>query len=167
MVEEILAEDPGHKVVVFSFFKPMLRIIGAELAKRKIEYVTLTGDHTPADRYTAISRFNTDKHVRVFLSSDAGAYGVDLNQGSHLLCYDLPWSAGLLAQRVSRIDRTNSAWSSITIGYFYGKGTIEQRMFTQLHEKQRVAGAWLDGKFDAKTGALPLNLQSLREFLTN
>ena len=106
-IKEILAEDPKHKVAVFAYFKPMLAMIGAQLVKLKIPFTTLTGDMTSAkERYRRIDRFNDDPECKVFLSSDAGAYGVDLNQGSHLICYDLPWSAGALAQRVARIDRT-------------------------------------------------------------
>jgi SNF2 family DNA or RNA helicase len=164
-VDEILAEDPKHKVVVFSYFKPMLAIIGAKLKARHIGFTTITGDVKAADRDTRIVRFNTDPSCRVFLSSDAGAYGVDLNQGSHLVCYDLPWSAGVLLQRVSRIDRTSSGFPSINIIYLYGANTIEQRMYEQLAQKMAVADAFIDGQFDAATGSLPLDLSSLREFL--
>ena len=164
-VTEILDEDPRHKVVVFSYFKPMLRMIGQEMRKLKIPYVTITGDVAGKDRDDRIVRFNTDPGLRMFLSSDAGAYGVDLNMGSHLICYDLPWSAGALAQRISRIDRTNSAFDSINIGYMYGIDTVEERMLNLLQQKRKVAKAFLDGEFDSKSGRITLDLQSLREFL--
>ena len=135
-VNEIVDEDPRHKVVVFSYFKPMLRMIGAELRKRKIPWVLIDGDVTGKDRDLRIQKFNNDPGTRVFLSSDAGAYGVDLNQGSHLVCYDLPWSSGALAQRISRIDRTNSAFDRIIITYMFGAGTIEERMFNMLQQKR-------------------------------
>ena len=166
LVEEILTEHSRHKVVIFSYFKPMLRIIAKEIERKRLaEYVILDGDVPARERWTHIKRFNTDRQCRIFLSSDAGAYGVNLDAGSHLICYDLPWSAGLLAQRISRIDRTSSAWDGITISYMFGKATIEERMYHQLAQKKAVAGAWLDGKYDAKTGALPLDYESLREFL--
>jgi SNF2 family DNA or RNA helicase len=170
-VTEILDEDPRHKVVVFSYFKPMLRMIAAEcFAKIKhgplgAGLTMITGDVAGIERDKRIVRFNTDPTCRIFLSSDAGAYGVDLNQGSHLICYDLPWSAGALAQRISRIDRTNSAFDQINIGYMYGLNTIEERMFRMLQQKRKVAKAFLDGEFDAKSGRITLDLQSLREFL--
>ena len=164
-VNEIVEEDPRHKVVVFSYFKPMLRMIGAELRRLKIPWVLIDGDVTGKDRDLRIQKFNNDPSTRVFLSSDAGAYGIDLNQGSHLICYDLPWSSGALAQRISRIDRTNSAFGQIIITYMFGAGTIEERMFNMLQQKRKVSRAFLDGEFDAKTAQLSLNLQSLREFL--
>ena len=165
LAEEILDEDPSFKLVVFSYFKPMLRIIGEVLTKKKIGFVTITGDVVAGERDRRIQRFNNDPTCRVFLSSDAGAYGVDLNRGSHLVCYDLPWSAGVLQQRISRIDRTSSSFQSINVMYLVGKDTIEERMLGQLQQKMAVAGAFLDGKFDLATGSLPLDYQSLREFL--
>lgn len=165
MITEIVEEDPRHKVVVFSFFKPMLEIIGTELRKLGITHSTINGDVTGLERDKRIQSFNTNPNHRVFLSSDAGAYGISLGAGSHLICYDLPWSAGALAQRVSRIDRTDSLFDQITIGYMFGQGTIEERMFNMLQQKRKVARAFIDGEFDVKSGMLKLDLQSLREFL--
>jgi SNF2 family DNA or RNA helicase len=164
-VVDILAEAPDHKVVVFSFFKPMIAMIGQAMVKLKIPFTTLTGDITSAqERDRRIERFNNDPACKVFLSSDAGAYGVSLGKGSHLISYDLPWSAGALAQRVARIDRTDSAFKQIRIVYMYGHQTIEQRMYEMLQQKAKVARAFVDGEFD-KGGVLKLDLQSLREFL--
>ena len=162
MVHQILDEDPNHKVVVFSYFRPMLRIIEKALGRPS---VLIDGMTSQQGRDRAIQAFNHDPKTRIFLSSDAGAYGVDLNQGSHLICYDLPWSAGALAQRVARIDRTNSAFKQINISYLYGQSTIEERMYRMLAQKMRVARAFLDGDFDGKTGGIKLDLESLREFL--
>ena len=165
MIEEIVAEDPLNKVVVFSFFKPILSLMEAELSKRRIGHTKITGDVNSTERFSRIKKFNNDLGCRVFLSSDAGAYGVDLNRGSHLINYDLPWSAGVLSQRVSRIDRTSSSFGSITIAYLYGKDSIEERMLRQLKGKLLVAGAFLDGKYDLESGSLPLDFQSLKQFL--
>jgi SNF2 family DNA or RNA helicase len=164
-MQNILDEDPTHKVVVFSYFKPMLKIIEAALDKLGISHVKITGDVNTQTRHRHITAFNHDPKCRVFLSSDAGAYGVNLNRGSHLICYDLPWSAGVLQQRISRIDRTSSSFSSIMVIYLYGQGTIEERMMRQLKDKLAVAGAFLDGDYDLQTGSLPLDFESLKDFL--
>jgi SNF2 family DNA or RNA helicase len=171
-VEEILDEDPRYKVVVFSYFKPMLAMIARELlAKIKkgplgAGLTMITGDVAGIERDRRIQRFNNDPDCRIFLSSDAGAYGINLNQGSHLLCYDLPWSSGALLQRISRIDRTDSAFKTINIGYMFGLDTIEERMFNMLIQKRKVARAFIDGEFDGKAGgSINLDLESLREFL--
>jgi hypothetical protein len=166
MVEEILEEDPAHKVVVFSFFRPMLKLMAAGLKSRNFGYAMIHGDVVSEARDREIVRFNNDPSTRVFLSSDAGAYGVDLYAGSHLISYDFPWSAGRLGQRIARIDRTASTWPSINVIYLYSRATIEERMFAMLIEKLKVVGAVLDGKgFDPTKGDLPLDLESLYQFL--
>lgn len=166
LVEEIFTESMDQKVVLFSGFKPVLKLIGEELVKRKIGFTSMTGDTSSRRRQERITRFNTDPSCRLFLSSDAGAYGVNLDSGTHLLNYDLPWSAGALDQRVARIDRTSSKHEKIQIMYLYTAMTIEERQYHMLKEKARVADAFVDGKgYDPKGGILELGLGSLREFL--
>ena len=94
LINEILDEDPSYKIVVFSFFKPMLTLIEDECHGRNWNTVRVDGDVSASDRDDRIVAFNTDPKVRIFLSSDAGAYGISLGAGSHLVSYDLPWSTG-------------------------------------------------------------------------
>lgn len=166
-VEEIFTESMDQKVVVFSGFKPMLKIIGDRLMAKKIGFTSMTGDTPAKDRHERITRFNTQPDCRLFLSSDAGAYGVNLDSGTHLINFDLPWSAGALKQRVARIDRTSSKHERIDILYLYTSGTIEERQYHMLAEKDRIAEAFIDGKGypSGDGGVLQLELSSLREFL--
>lgn len=165
-VSDIFDTDETAKIVVFSGFKPMLGLIGARLRDLKIGYTSMTGDTPAAVRQQRMSRFNDDPRCRVFLSSDAGAYGINLQSGSHLINYDFPWSAGALAQRVARIDRTSSERQQINIVYLYNHGTIEQRQLEMLRQKTEVADAFVDGLGIDTSGSLALNLSSLRGFLS-
>lgn len=162
-VEDILS-DPSAKVVVFSGFKAMLGIIEAEVTKLGYESTLISGDVSAALRDERIVRFNNDPGCRVFLSSDAGAYGVNLDSGTHLISYDLPWSAGSFAQRVARIDRTSSKHESIVVDSMFSLGTIEERQYAMLQQKRRISEAFIDGKFSVD-GSMALSLESLREFL--
>lgn len=165
-VDEILAEDPANKVVIFSGFKGMLNFIAAEVRKRKYAYGRIDGDVPSRDRDQEIVRFNTDPSCRVFLSSDAGAYGVNLDKGSHLISYDLPWSSGAFSQRTARIDRLSSVHKSIVIDSMFAQNTVEARQYAMLQQKRKISDAFLDGKYDAK-GVISLDLASLREFLVD
>jgi SNF2 family DNA or RNA helicase len=164
MVMESLSEDPKNKIVVYSFFKPMIAMLKARIeGKLRKPVAVITGDHTQLQRRQALARFS--KHTPVLLSSDAGQYGVDLPYANYLMSYDLPWSAGAYAQRVARIDRTSSQFPHVTVMTLLTRGTIEERQFAMLRQKGMVAGAWLDGQnIDAK-GGLTLSLESLRQFL--
>ena len=144
----------------------MLALMEAELDRLKISHVKVTGDVKTKDRDIAIRAFN-ETDVQVFLSSDAGAYGVNLDRGSHLICYDLPWSVGH-ARSAGGTHRPHVVLvRQITVSYVYCANTIEERMFDQLTTKMKVANAWVDGDFDQDTGSLPLDFQSLSEFLTD
>ena len=66
---------------------------------------------------------------------------------------------------MARIDRTNSAFDQIMVGYMFGEDTIEDRMLRMLRQKQAVSRAFVDGDYDPKSGALRLDLESLREFV--
>lgn len=163
-VEQILLEDPINKVVVFSGFKSMLDIISHELKQKKYKHTLLSGDVPTSVRDERIVKFNTDPNCRIFLSSDAGAYGVNLDAGTHLISYDLPWSAGSFAQRIARIDRTSSKHESIVINSMFCRGTIEERQYEMLIQKKKISEAFIDGNYDPK-GELRLDLGSLSSFL--
>lgn len=162
LIDEILTEDPKNKVVLFSFFKPMLALIGSKL---KVDYEMFTGDLTPRERDTAQARFTKEKGCRVLLSSDAGGIGVDLPVANYLISYDLPWSAGKFEQRNGRIVRISSKWPEVTLITMVMRGSIEERMAQMLGEKMKIAAAWLDGEGVDKQGTFTLSVGTLAEFL--
>ena len=163
VIEEILEADPANKVVLFSFFKPMLNILQSTL---KVPSVMFTGDQTARERDEAIERFTNDKRCRVFLSSDAGGIGVDLPIANYLISYDLPWSAGKFEQRNGRILRISSEWPEVTLLSMLMKDSVEERMWDMLIEKSAIAAAWLDGEGVDAQGTFALTLSSLADFLS-
>jgi SNF2 family DNA or RNA helicase len=118
------------------------------------------------ERDRAKQRFQTEDGVRLFLSSDAGGYGVDLPQANYLISYDLPWSAGKLDQRDARIIRLSSTHPHVTITSFVMKGSIEERQYEMLQQKRAINQAFIDKKYDSQ-GKFDLSLGTLSEFLSN
>jgi SNF2 family DNA or RNA helicase len=127
--------------------------------------VLVNGDMSNKAKDVAKRRFQTDPKCRLFLSSDAGGYGVDLPQAQYLISYDLPWSAGALAQRNARIIRLSSTFDTVTIFSLLMKGSIEERQYDMLAQKNLIASAVVDGKGADSDGRLVLNLSTLRTFL--
>jgi SNF2 family DNA or RNA helicase len=162
LIDEILDADPKNKVVLFSFFKPMLDIIGRHL---KVDHELFTGDFTPRERDAAVERFTKQRSCRVLLSSDAGGIGVDLPVANFLISYDLPWSAGKFEQRNGRIIRISSKWPEVTLVSMVMRDSIEERMLDMLEQKSAIAAAWLDGKGVDKQGTFTLTLGTLADFL--
>lgn len=163
LIDELLAADPLNKVVVFSFFKGNLHLLKDHYLFSAVEF---HGEMNAKEKDRAKTHFQTDPHCRIFLSSDAGGYGVDLPEANYLVNYDLPWSAGKLDQRNARIVRLSSAWESVTLVNLIMRGSIEERMYDMLTEKRAIASAVVDGRGISKKGTLALDLKSLTEFLS-
>lgn len=164
-IKDVLDEDPNNKVVLFSFFKKNLRII-QEATQGFTQSVLFMGGMDASARDTAKQKFATEDSVRLFLSSDAGGYGVDLPQANYLISFDLPWSAGKLDQREARIIRLSSTHPHVTITAFVMKGSIEERQYEMLMQKRGINSAFLDGNYDNQ-GKFELSLGTLSDFLKN
>lgn len=163
-VSQVLEEDPKNKVVLFSFFKENLRII-QEATKKICNSVLFTGDMSSDEKDAAKQEFSNRADVRLFLSSDAGGYGVDLPMANYLISYDLPWSSGKLEQREARIIRLSSQFDHVTIATFVMQGSIEERQYEMLQQKKLINEAWVDGKHHDIKGGFELTLSSLTSFL--
>lgn len=164
-ITDVLNEDPTNKIVLFSFFKKNLRLI-QEATKGLTGSVLFMGGMAANERDNAKQRFQSDPSVRLFLSSDAGGYGVDLPQANYLISYDLPWSAGKLDQRDARIIRLSSVHPHVTITAFVMKGSIEERQYEMLQQKREINKAFIDKGYDSQ-GKFDLNLGTLSEFLAH
>lgn len=163
LIDEILAANPANKLCVFSFFKGNLHALKDHYVWSAVEF---HGEMNAKQKDEAKTYFQTDPHCRLFLSSDAGGYGVDLPQANYLLNFDLPWSAGKLDQRNARIVRLSTTWESVSVLTIMMRGSIEERMYDLLAQKRAIASAIVDGKGIGKKGTLALNLASLSEFLS-
>jgi SNF2 family DNA or RNA helicase len=121
---------------------------------------------TSKERDAAVVKFQTDPKSRVFVSTDAGGYGLDLPQANLLINYDLPWQAGLLKQRNARVRRASSEWEHVVVQDFLVAETIEERLLEMLRHKIAVSDAFVDGEGILEDGTLGSDLDSLRSFLS-
>jgi SNF2 family DNA or RNA helicase len=163
-VNRILEEDPVNKVVIFSFFKLNLQLLNSAFAG-KTKTVLFTGGMSSQQKDDSKRQFGNDPDTRLFLSSDAGGYGVDLPMANHLISYDLPWSAGKLDQRESRIIRLSSKFPHVTVTSFVMRGSIEERQYDMLQEKRLINRAFIDKGYDSQ-GRYEITLGSLSDFLS-
>jgi SNF2 family DNA or RNA helicase len=161
-VKDFLDLDPKNKVVVFVSFVEMAHILRA---KWNPGAVVFTGSMTAGMRDSAKMQFQKDPDIRVFISTDAGGYGLDLPEANLLINYDQPWTAGLLKQRNARIRRASSEWDYVVVQDFVMADTLEERMLDMVDHKAAVSSAIIDGEGIAEDGSLISDLDSLRSFL--
>lgn len=159
-----LLEMNGHnKIIIFSFFKDMGRILQKELSD--YDSVIYNGDMNPSAKAAAVARFQEDPDCRLFIASDAGAFGVDLPQANYLFNYDQVESAGKMDQRNGRHVRAGSKHSKVYIVNYLMEGTVEERLFARLGFKRKVARAIIDGKHRGSNGVIENDVISLSDFL--
>lgn len=139
-LEEILSESiasNGHKAVVFSQWSNMLAFTEPALKRLGLGYVKLTGAVPSAKRGDLIQKFFDDPDCRVFLSTDAGGVGLNLQAASLVINLDLPWNPAVLEQRIARAHR-HGQLSSVQVINLIAKDTIEERMLDTLAAKKNV-----------------------------
>ncbi|HXZ01251.1 MAG TPA: DEAD/DEAH box helicase [Stellaceae bacterium] len=140
---DIFAE-PEAKAVVFSQWTRTHHIIIRRLDALGLGYVSFHGGVASEKRPALIDRFRNDPACRVFLSTDAGSTGLNLQHASTLVNMDLPWNPAILEQRIARIHRMGQT-RPVRVINFVAKGTIEEGMLSVLAFKRSLAAGILDG----------------------
>ncbi len=140
-------QQQTSKIVVFSQWERMTRIISQELDKKDIKYEYLHGGVPSKKREALFDNFNNDPEVKVFLSTDAGGTGLNLQAASYLVNIDLPWNPAVLEQRIARIHRIGQK-KNISVINLVSAGTIEHRMLDVLSFKSSLADGILDSGAD-------------------
>ncbi|MBP6711578.1 MAG: DEAD/DEAH box helicase, partial [Propionivibrio sp.] len=155
-----LFKQPEAKAVVFSQWTRTHDIVIRRLEARGIGYVSFHGGVPSEKRPALVERFRDDPDCRVFLSTDAGATGLNLQHASTLVNMDLPWNPALLEQRIARIHRMGQK-RPVQIVNFVAKGTIEEGMLSVLAFKRSLSAGILDGG----TGEISLGGSRLNRFM--
>jgi len=132
-----LTENPENKLVIFSQWKRMFDLLIIELRKKNISFEYLNGDIPAIQRKIIIEKFEKDPDVKVFLSTDAGGVGVNLQSANILINIDLPWNPAVLEQRIGRIYRLGQK-KHINVFNFISRGSIEHRILYLLDFKKSV-----------------------------
>jgi superfamily II DNA or RNA helicase len=136
------AVDAGHRILVFSQFTSMLKIIREELEKRKLKYCYLDG--STKDRQDRVRKFNSDKSIPLFLISlKAGGSGLNLTGADMVIHFDPWWNPAVEDQatdRAHRIGQKNTVYSIKLIT----KGTVEEKVLQMQQKKKSVIDATLE-----------------------
>lgn len=141
-----VSETP--KVVIFSQWERMTRLVAQELERSGVDFVYLHGSVPARERQERIEAFHTSSQIRVFLSTDAGATGLNLQVANVIINLDLPWNPAVLEQRIGRIHRIGQS-RGIEVINLIAADTIEEDMLSKLRFKASLFEGVLDGGEDA------------------
>lgn len=142
ILEEVFAEGE-EKVVIFSQWERMTRIVAQELNSLGIKFEHLHGGVPSTNRGKLFENFNNDPDCKVFLSTDAGGVGLNLQAASLLINLDIPWNPAVLEQRIARIYRLGQK-RNVSIINMVSTDTIEHKMLSVLSFKKGLAEGILD-----------------------
>lgn len=133
----------GTSVVVFSDSKQLLDLLGEAMASKGIDFVTITGDDSAADRHAAIERFQSGS-VQYILISRAGDTGITLTKASVMVRLTRSWSYVVHTQAEDRVHRIGSEQhDSITYIDYVTESTVEEGQLVRLNSKKEKATAVL------------------------
>jgi SNF2 family DNA or RNA helicase len=158
-MRELAAAGP-HKVVVFSQWEIMLRKAAEVLAGLGIGYVLLHGGVPGKERRALQDRFRDDEACRVFLSTDAGGTGLNLQAADTVINLDVPWNPAVLEQRIARVHRLGQH-RPVQVINLVTRGSIEERVLETL----RVKRSLFDGVFSGTTDAVSFAALERKPFL--
>jgi superfamily II DNA or RNA helicase len=139
-----LFEEEGIKAVVFSQWLRMHEVLVKEMQKKPWEHVLFHGGVPSAKRNDLVDRFRDDPKCRLFLATDAGGVGLNLQFASVVVNMDLPWNPAVLEQRIGRVHRLGQK-RKVQVINFVAKGTIEEGMLSVLSFKKSLFAGVLDG----------------------
>ncbi len=134
-------ESGGHKVLIFSQFVSMLKLMRAALDEDDIKYEYLDG--STQDRAACIERFQTDPTVPVFLISlKAGGAGLNLTAADTVIHFDPWWNPAVEDQASDRAHRIGQK-KVVTVYRLVAAGTIEEKILQLKQKKKDLVAAVL------------------------
>jgi ERCC4-related helicase len=86
----------------------------------------------------ARSQWEHPQTITILLGTDAASEGLNLQQFSALINYDLPWNPMRVEQRIGRIDRIGQEAPAVRILNLYMEGTIEEDTYDTLKRRIRL-----------------------------
>ncbi|MFO0897381.1 MAG: DEAD/DEAH box helicase [Pirellulales bacterium] len=143
LLEEVF-ESPEAKVVVFSQWLGTHELLMRRFDPRGWQSVFFHGGVSSEGRKKLIDRFRDDPACRLFLSTDAGGVGLNLQHASNVINMDLPWNPAVLEQRIGRVHRMGQKLP-VQVVNFIAQGTIEEGMLSLLGFKKSLSAGILDG----------------------
>ncbi len=136
-VDEILSG--GHRLLVFSAFASMLRIMRTALDKREISYGYLDGSTKDKDRQDEVARFMQPDGPPLFLCSlKAGGVGLTLTAADYVILYDPWWNPAVERQAIDRTHRIGQQ-RAVTAYRLVTTGTVEEKIRALAERKSALS----------------------------
>ncbi len=170
LLEKLDIHNTDRKIIIFSEWVKVHKLIAHMLRENNIGFVELNGKIPVKLRGDLIRKFEENKDYKVFLSTEAGGAGLNLQVADILINFELPWNPAKKNQRIGRIDRLGQQSNKLTIFNFITRNSIEQQIASGLLVKQSLFDGVLDKNtsvdfVDFSTKGRSQFIQQLEEFI--
>jgi superfamily II DNA or RNA helicase len=139
-----LIESPANKVVIFSQWLRMHALLVKRIKDKPWGHVLFHGGVESSKRKDLVDQFREDPNCRVFLATDAGGVGLNLQHANIVINMDLPWNPAVLEQRIGRVHRLGQT-QPVSVVNYVSQGTIEEGMLGVIQFKKNLFAGVLDG----------------------
>lgn len=127
IIDELVVQNK-RKMVIFSEWTTMTFLIAKHLSDMGIPFVELSGKVPVKKRQALIDGFTNNPECRVFLSTDAGGTGLNLQAADCVVNFELPWNPAKMNQRIGRVSRIGQESGCINVINLIAKNSIEERI---------------------------------------
>jgi len=134
-IDSILGEEPDQKIIIFTEFVATQSYLQKLLTSKGYTVSILNGSMSIDERNDALREFR--EKTSIFISTDAGGEGLNLQFSNIIINYDLPWNPMKIEQRCGRADRIGQK-RDVHIYNFIITDTVENRVREVLEEKLSV-----------------------------
>lgn len=143
LIPEAISNE--HRILVFSQFTSMLRIIEEELKDMNISYFYLEGSTPTQERNDLVKRFNNGEGSVFLISLKAGGTGLNLTGADTVIHYDPWWNPAVEDQATDRVHRIGQQ-NKVHVMKLITKGTIEERIFKLQRKKKELSDSVISSK---------------------
>ena len=134
-IDEIISADCGQKIIIFTEFVATQQYLQKLLVSKDYTVTILNGSMSIDERNEALRKFRNETNI--FISTDAGGEGLNLQFSNIIINYDLPWNPMKIEQRCGRVDRIGQQ-RDVHIYNFIITDTVENRVREVLEEKLSI-----------------------------
>ena len=156
LLQHLLKQEKWEHVLVFVSSKRAARNLAAKLNRDGIQADAFHGDLDQDERTFVLSQFK-NRNIRVLISTDIAARGIDIQNLSTVVNYDLPRSPVGYIHRIGRTGRAGSKGIAVSFVDHSDQAfftLIEKRTKLQL-EREQIPGFELTGDAPVRKKGLP------------
>ncbi len=140
IIEQLMSEN--RKVLVFSQFVEMLRLIESDVQKHDWKYAMLHG--STRNREVEIEKFQSGHAPLFLISLKAGGIGLNLTAADTVILYDPWWNPAVERQAMDRAHRIGQD-KPVFVYRLFCEDTVETAIQAMQEKKQALADALFKG----------------------